>query len=83
MKVREAKDFLDGFDDDAEVITLKDAQKYFGADSLVLEKFGIEMQDKTPSVLGGILKLGLLVVRYPEPNFQVEDSEVAKVAGKK
>ena len=51
--------------------------------ALVLEKFGFEMQDKTPSVLGGILKLGLLVVRYPEPDFQVEDpSENVRVAKK-
>jgi hypothetical protein len=62
MKAIHLKTLLDTIPDDAEIITLKEAQRFNVNDTTSLRAFGLEMSGNVPDVIGGVLELGLLIV---------------------
>ena len=66
MTVKKMRELLEPFFDEDEVITLKTAAGYTGPGDGVLHKFGLQMMDDTPTVVGGLLPLGLLIARPRE-----------------
>ena len=73
MKNSEVIKYLQQFPLDVDIITTKEAEAFTNdniiSDPSLMMKFGLSfITNPTPTVLGGLLQLGLLIVNLPEIN---------------
>ena len=63
MTIKDIRAALEPFLGGDDVITLKAASNYTNQGNSTLQKFGLEVTNTTPVVIGGLLELGLVVTR--------------------